>query len=121
MVLVKKWPFFQLFFRQYRKGKCLLRYQRTKKNAFLGNKKQEVQKHENSTFSQGFWSKNGHFSKFFFRQYRQEKCLLRHSRTKKNAFLGYKKKSSKRQKIDIFPKGLTHGFGPKMATFSTFF
>ena len=28
----KKWPFFQLFFiRQYRPGKCLLRYSRTKK------------------------------------------------------------------------------------------
>ena len=24
-------------------------------------------------------------------------------------------------KIDIFPKGLTHGFGPKMAIFSTSF
>ena len=32
MVLVQKWPFFQLFFfRQYRPGKCLLRYSRTKK------------------------------------------------------------------------------------------
>ena len=39
----------------------------------------------------------------------------------KNAFLGYKKRSSKSRKIDIFPKGLTHGFGPKMAIFATFF
>ena len=23
--------------------------------------------------------------------------------------------------MDIFPKGLTHGFGPKMASFPTFF
>ena len=28
---------------------------------------------------------------------------------------------SKSGKIDIFPKGLTHGFGPKMAIFPTFF
>ena len=34
-----------------------------------------------------------------------------------NAFLGFKKKSSKSRKIDIFPKGLTHGFGPKMGIF----
>ena len=27
--------------------------------------------------------------------------------------------SSKSRKIDIFPKGLTHGFGPKMAIFPT--
>ena len=39
----------------------------------------------------------------------------------KNAFLGYKNKKFKKSKIDIFPKGLTHGFGPKMAIFPTFF
>ena len=40
----------------------------------------------------------------------------------KNAFLEQKKtKNSKSQKIAIFPKGLTHGFGPKMAIFPTFF
>ena len=32
MVLVQKWPFFQLFFfRLYRPGKCFLQYSRTKK------------------------------------------------------------------------------------------
>ena len=36
-------------------------------------------------------------------------------------FLGYKNKKFKKSKIDIFPKGLTQGFGPKMATFPTFF
>ena len=30
-------------------------------------------------------------------------------------------KSSKSPKTDIFPKGLTHGFCPKMAIFPTFF
>ena len=39
----------------------------------------------------------------------------------KNAFLGYQKKNSKRRKIYIFPKGLTHGFGPDMAIFPTSF
>ena len=28
-----------------------------------------------------------------------------------------KRRSSNSRKIDIFPKGLTHGFGPKMAIF----
>ena len=32
-----------------------------------------------------------------------------------------KTRSSKSRKIDIFPKGLTHGFNPKMAIFKTFF
>ena len=38
-----------------------------------------------------------------------------------NAFLRYKTRSSKSRKIYIFPKGLTHGLGPKMAIFPTFF
>ena len=39
----------------------------------------------------------------------------------KNAFLGFKRRSSKSRKIHIFPNGLTHSFGPKMAIFPTFF
>ena len=40
---------------------------------------------------------------------------------RKTAFLGQKKKRSNSRKINIFPKGLTHGFGPKMIIFPTFF
>ena len=40
---------------------------------------------------------------------------------RKNTILGYKQRGSKSRKIDIFPKGLTHGFFPKMASFPTFF
>ena len=40
---------------------------------------------------------------------------------RKNTFEAIKTRSSKSRKIDIFPKGLTHGFNPKMATFPTFF
>ena len=39
---------------------------------------------------------------------------------RKNAFLGYKNKKFKKLKIDIFPKGLTHGFRQKRAIFPTF-
>ena len=38
-----------------------------------------------------------------------------------NAILGYKTGRSKSLKIDIFPKWLTHGFGPKMTIFPIFF
>ena len=40
---------------------------------------------------------------------------------RKNTFLGYKARSSKSRKIDIFPKGLVHEFGPKLAIFASFF
>ena len=39
----------------------------------------------------------------------------------KTPFQAIKTRTSKSQKIDIFPKGLTHCFGPNMATFLTFF
>ena len=39
----------------------------------------------------------------------------------KTPFYSIKTKSPKSRKIDIFPKGLTHGLGPKMAIFATFF
>ena len=65
--------------------------------------------------------KNGYFCNFFFRQYRPGKCLFWYSRTKKNAFLGYKNNKFKKSKIDIFPKGSTHAFSPKTAIFLTFF
>ena len=38
----------------------------------------------------------------------------------KTPFQAIKTRSSKSRKIDIFPKGLTHGFGPKMVIFPTF-
>ena len=38
----------------------------------------------------------------------------------KMPFQAIKTRSSKSRKIDIFLKGLTHGFGPKMAIFPTF-
>ena len=61
-----------------------------RKNAFLGYKNKKFKKSKNWQFSKGvnpwFSSKNGHFSYFFLRQYRPEKCLLRYSRTKKLPF-----------------------------------
>ena len=67
----------------------------------------------------GFGSKNSLFSNFFFSNNAQEKDFYDNLQ-QKNAFLGYKKKKFKKSKIDIFPKGLNHGFNPKMAIFPSF-
>ena len=40
---------------------------------------------------------------------------------RKNAFQDYENKKFKKSKESHFSKGLTHGFGSKMAIFSTFF
>ena len=83
------------FFNQYRPGKCLLRY--------------------------GFGPKMAIFATVFFVEYTPRKCVLRHCRTKKTPFQAIKTRSPKHRKIDLFPKGLTYGFGPKMAIFATVF
>ena len=46
---------------------------------------------------------------------------LRYSRTKRKPFYAIEIRTLKSQKIDIYPKGLTHGFARKMALFPTFF
>ena len=66
-------------------------------------------------------SKNGHFSNFFLLGNIRRENVFYDILERKNAFRGYKTRSLKSRKIDIFRKGLTDGFGPKMSIFSTFF
>ena len=125
MVLVEKWPFFELFFSGNIGKENIVNDILERKKTFLGYNNKEFKKSKNWHFSKGinpwFWSKNGHFSNFFFRQYRPGKCLLRYSRTKKHLFLGYKNKKFKKFKNWHFSKGLSRAFGPKMAIFPPFF
>ena len=60
------------------------------------------------------------FQLFFLRNIGQE-TVVYDIPERTNTFLGYNNKKFKSRKIDIFPKGLTHGFGPKMAIFPTLF
>ena len=57
----------------------------------------------------------------FFLRNKGQKSIFYDILEQRNAFLGYKNNKLKCRKIDIFPKGLTHGFGPKMTIFSTLF
>ena len=61
------------------------------------------------------------FFQLFFGRIIDQENVLYDILERKNVFLGYKNKKFKESKIDIFPKGLTHGFGPKIAIFPTFF
>ena len=71
-------------------------------------------------FNPWFWSKIGHFSNFFFRHYKPEKCVLRYSRTKKKAFLGYKNSKFKKWKNCDFCKGVNPWFWSKIGHFLIF-
>ena len=61
------------------------------------------------------------FSTFFFYPLWARKISFIIFQNEKTPFQALKTRSSKSRKIDIFPKGLTHGFGRKMAIFGTFF
>ena len=57
------------------------------------------------------------FRTFFFLDNIGQENVFHDILERKNAFLGYKSKKFKESKINIIPKGLTHGVGPKMAIF----
>ena len=114
----------RIFLRQYKPGKCVLRYSRTN-NHLSRLSIRKVQKVKKLTFFQRvnpcFWSKNGHFTNFFFQAIQARKMSFTIFQKQKKRFQGIKTQSSKSRKIDIFPTGLTHCFGRKMAIFPTFF
>ena len=94
MVLVKKWPFFELFFLG-NIGRENVFYDILKpKNAFFGYKNTKFKKSKNLHFCKGvnpwFWSKNGHFSNLFFLGNIGQENVFYEILEAKNAFLGHK-------------------------------
>ena len=69
----------------------------------------------------GFGRKMAIFQTFFFYAMYARKMSITIFKNEKKAFQAIRTRSSKSPTFDIFPKGLTHGFGPKMAVFSPFF
>ena len=124
MVLVRKWPFFKLFFLGNigQENVCYDILER--KNAFLGYKNIKFKSGKIDILpkglTHGFGPKMAIFPFFFFGIIDQENVFY-DILQRKIAFLGYKNIKFKKLKIDIFRKGLTHHFGPNMAIFPTFF
>ena len=69
----------------------------------------------------GFFPKMAIFPSLFLQALQARKMSFMIFQNEKTPFQAIKTKSSKSRKIDIYPKGLTHGFGPKITLFSTFF
>ena len=102
MVLVQKWPFFQLvFFRQYRPENVFYDILE-RKNAFLGYKNKKFKKSKNCHFSKGvnpwFWFKSGHFSNLFFLGNIGHENVFYDILERKNAFLSYRNNNFKNLK-----------------------
>ena len=114
----------KFFVRQYNPGKCLLRYSR-RKNAFPGYINNKFKNSKNSHVSKGvntwFWSKNDHFSNFFFLGNIGKENVFYDILERKSAFLGYINKKFKKSKNWQFSKGVNPFFWSKNGHFSKFF
>ena len=77
--------------------------------AFLSYKNKKFKKSKNWSFSKGvnpwFWSKNGHFSAFFFLGNISQENVFYDLLEGQNAFLRYKNKKLKKSKTWHFSKG----------------
>ena len=85
-----------------------------RKIAFLGYKNKKFKKSKNFHFSKGvnqcFWSKNGHFSNFFFLGNKGKQNVFYDILKRKIAFLGYKNKNFKKPENWHFSKGVNPWF-----------
>ena len=125
MVLVQKWPFFQLFFYSIQATKMSFTIFQKEKTPFQGIKTSSLKARKIDIFPKGltqaFGQKNGHFSNFSVLGNKSRENVFYYILERKNAFLRYKNKKSKQSKNRHFSKGLTHGFGTKMTIFPTSF
>ena len=111
MVLVQKWPFFQLFLSGNVGQENILNDILERKNAFQGYKNKKFKKSKNCHFSKRvnprFWSKTGHFSNFIFLAIIVQENVFYDILERKNPFLGYKTKKVKNSKNWDFSKGVS--------------
>ena len=110
MVLVQKWPFLQLFFLRNIGQENSLNDIVERNNAFLGYKNKKFNKSKNWHFSKGvnpwFWSKNGHFSNFYFLGNIGQENVFYDILEQKDGFLGYKSKKLEKSKNLHYSKGV---------------
>ena len=96
-----------------------------RKNDFPGYKKKTLKKWKNWHFSKrvnsSFWSKNAHFSNFYFLCNIGQEKVFYDILERKNAFIGYKNNKFKKWKNWDFCKGAKPWFWFKIGHLSIFF
>ena len=102
MVLAQKWPFLQLLFLGKIDQENVFYDILERENAFLDYKNKKLKESKNSHFSKGvnlwFWSKDNHFSKFYFLGNIDQENVFYDILERKNAFLDYRNKKLKKSK-----------------------
>ena len=143
MVLVQKWPFFQLFILGNIGQEDVFYDILEQKSSFYSIKTTSSKSRKSDIFAKGlshgfgpkmaifpkgltrsFGPKMAIFSTFFFRKYRAGKFFLRYFRAKKSLSRLWKREVQKVEKLTFFQREnptLTHNFGPKNGHFSNFF
>ena len=125
MVLVQKWPFFQLLFLGNIGQEKVFYDILERKNAFLGYKNKKFKNSKNWHFSEEvnpwFWSKNGHFLNFFFLSYLGQENGVYDILERRNSFLGYKNNNFKKSENWHFSQGVNPWFCSKTGHFLNFF
>ena len=122
MILVQKWSFFQFFFKAIQVRKKSFTSFQNEKTPFQAIKTKSSKNRKIDIFPKGLTHGCGakifHFSNFFFQA---RKMCFTIFQNEKTVFWAIKTRTSQCQIIDILPKGLTHGFSPKLAIFPSFF
>ena len=125
MVLVQKWPFFQLFFLGNIARENVFYNILERKNVFPGYKNKKFKKSKNWQFSKGvnpwFWSRSGHFSTFYFLGNIGQENVFYEILERKNVFLFYKNTKFKKSNNWDFSKGDNPWFWSKNGNFPPFF
>ena len=95
-----------------------------KKAPLYAIKTRNSESRKTDIFAKGLTSGIGQkwpFLNLFFQAIYARKMFFTIFQDEKTPFQAIKTRSLKSRKIDIFLKGLTHGFSPKMAIFATFY
>ena len=120
----KKALFLNFFFQKIQARKVSFTIFQNEKTPFQPIKTRKSKRRKIDIFKKRvnpwFWSKNVHFLNSFYQALYARKMSFTIFQNEKPPIQAMKTRSSKRRKIDIFPKGLTHGFGLKNGHFSTF-
>ena len=124
MVFVQIWPFFKPFFQAIQVRKMSFTIFWNDKTPFQAIKAISSNSRKIDTFPKGLTHgvcPNMACFSIFFQAIQVRKMSFWIFWNEKTPFQAIKTRTSKSRKIDIFPNGLTHGFGPNRAIFQTFF
>ena len=125
MVLVQKWPFFQLFLSGNIGEENAFYDTLEQKNAFLASKKKKSYKSKKKTFFQKnsplVLAQKWPYFQLFFLGNTSQKNVFYKILERINTFLGYKKKKSRKSTNWHFSKGVNPWFWSKNGHFSNFF